>query len=184
MLVARKYTKIVFVSTVFVALLTGGAIAANEKTNKKFCNQYAESVSSIASEAIKKNSKCLDSDRGVHPSYEHHFNWCMQNTRDTVKGAAKNIRALAKKCVKSSGAASAPDNKKSKNGGERFCKQYSEIIAGIVSDAMKVNSACLDPSRGVHPDVKSHYEWCMKTPRKEVEGADAHIRDLVAACTR
>jgi hypothetical protein len=170
------------------ALLSVGtqAFAAGENGGKKFCKQYAQEMAALGSDAMKKNSACLDPDHGVHPSEEHHFTWCMQNPKSTVKGAAQNIRNLVAKCT---GAApvttTQPTNTKADApGGEKFCQKYAETMAKLGSNAMKKNSACLDPDHGVHPDYNSHFTWCMKTPRSSVKGAAAHIRELVAACTR
>jgi hypothetical protein len=177
-----RLTEIALAATILVISMAGNAGAANENTGKRFCNKYAESTAAIVSEAIKQNPGCLDPDKGVHPSAEHHFSWCMQNTRSTVKGAAENIRQLVAKCTGTVPDAFKPKKKDAKNGGKRFCNQYAETTASV--DALKTHPSCLDPSRGVHADVKSHFTWCMKTPREEVEGAGMHIRDLVAACTQ
>ena len=116
-----KLTIVSLAAALLAAPLVGDAIAANEKTNKRFCNRYAESMASIVSQAMKQNSACLDADRGVHPSAEHHFGWCMQNTRSTVSGAAQNISVLVKKCTGSASGASNPANREAKTGGKRFC---------------------------------------------------------------
>lgn len=68
-------------------------------------------------------------------------------------------------------------------GGERYCRQYAETTASVVGDALKRNPSCLDYSRGVHSNVKMHYDWCMRTGRGEVDGAGMHIRNLVQKCT-
>jgi hypothetical protein len=68
-------------------------------------------------------------------------------------------------------------------GGASFCRQYAEIMSGIAKEAIQKNPACLDYSKGVHDVVKMHYDWCMRTPRRSVEGAEDNIRRLVSACT-
>lgn len=69
-------------------------------------------------------------------------------------------------------------------GGQRFCGQYASTTAAVVGDALKRNPSCLDYGRGVHADTRMHFDWCMRTPRTEVEGAADHIRRLVAQCSR
>ncbi|NLH81572.1 MAG: hypothetical protein GX458_12105 [Phyllobacteriaceae bacterium] len=52
-----------------------------------------------------------------------------------------------------------------------------------MSAALKRNPSCLDYGRGVHADIRMHFDWCMRTPRTEVQGAADHIRALVRQCT-
>lgn len=68
-------------------------------------------------------------------------------------------------------------------GGARFCRQYAEIMSDIAAEAIGKNPACLNPSKGVHSVVQSHYDWCMRTPRQTVEGASDNIRRLSALCS-
>lgn len=82
-----------------------------------------------------------------------------------------------------SAAIAMPNDPDTKPGGQRYCNQYAEFTASAVEDALKRNPSCLDYSRGVHSNVKMHYDWCMRTPRREVDGAGMHIRDLVQKCT-
>jgi len=76
-----------------------------------------------------------------------------------------------------------PNDPDTKPGGERYCRQYAEFTASVVQDALRRNPSCLDYSRGVHANVPMHYDWCMRTPRREVDGAGMHIRNLVQKCT-
>ncbi len=163
---------------VFVALvaLSGPSLAQNNVGGKQFCSKYAENVSRIAKNAIAQNSSCFDPDKGMHGDYQSHYNWCMRTPRASVKGAAKNIRRLARQCR-----AQASGNRP---GGDRFCQQYASSAADVSKQAIARNPACLMPDKGVHSYYKGHYDWCMKTPRATVEGAAKNIRRLARACSR
>lgn len=65
-----------------------------------------------------------------------------------------------------------------------FCRQYADTVATASEDAIERNSACLSPSEGVHGDRRNHTDWCLRTPRGEVEGAAVHIRRLATKCAR
>lgn len=65
-----------------------------------------------------------------------------------------------------------------------FCRQYADTVATASEDAIERNPACLSPSEGVHGDRRNHTDWCLRTPRGEVEGASLHIRRLATKCTR
>lgn len=79
-------------------------------------------------------------------------------------------------------AAAMPNDPDTTPGGDRFCRQYAGTTADVVAQALKRNPGCLDYGRGVHANVQMHYDWCMRTPRTEVQGAAKHIRDLVGRC--
>lgn len=106
------------ISVVFAISL---ADPASAQTNDRYCHQYASIVSDIAADAIAKNPGCLDFSRGVHAVYDMHYSWCRDNSRQTVDGAADNIRRLTSQCA---GA---------QNGGGRrqwvFCAQENEFCA-------------------------------------------------------
>ena len=68
-------------------------------------------------------------------------------------------------------------------GDARFCGNYAKNASEVAGAAMKKNLACLDPSRGVHDNYQSHFDWCMKNPPSSVQGAEANIRRLAAQCT-
>ena len=76
---------------------------------KRFCDQYASTTANVVASALKRNPGCLDYSKGVHSDYTMHFNWCRQNSRQTVSGAAEHIRNLVERC---SGAAAPPVKKK------------------------------------------------------------------------
>ncbi|PTV97701.1 hypothetical protein C8J27_101819 [Rhodobacter aestuarii] len=83
-----------------VALSCGAAQAQDfQRTDDRFCQQYASTTAAVAQEAIDQNPNCLDFSRGVHGVYQMHYDWCMQNTRDEVWGAADHIRNLAAECT-------------------------------------------------------------------------------------
>jgi hypothetical protein len=84
-------------------------VAANA-AGARFCEQYASTTADVVSDALKTNPECLDYSKGVHSDYTMHFNWCRQNSRDTVTGAADHIRDLVSRCT----AAAAPPVKKKK----------------------------------------------------------------------
>ena len=52
----RKLAAFALAAALLVAPLVGDAIAASEKTNKRFCNRYADSMASIVSQDMKQNS--------------------------------------------------------------------------------------------------------------------------------
>ena len=68
-------------------------------------------------------------------------------------------------------------------GDARFCGNYAANASEVAGGAVKKNPACLDPSRGVHSNYQSHFEWCMRNPPSSVQGAEANIRRLAAQCT-
>ncbi len=76
-----------------------------------------------------------------------------------------------------------PNDPDTTPGGQRFCKQYASTTAGVVADALRRSPSCLDYRRGVHSNYGMHFDWCMRTPRTEVQGAADNIRRLVAQCT-
>lgn len=76
---------------------------------KPFCEKYATSTSAFVTKALKKQPGCIDYSKGVHADYNMHFNWCLQNPRKTVSGAARHIRDLANACT---GSAAKPKAKK------------------------------------------------------------------------
>jgi len=69
-------------------------------------------------------------------------------------------------------------------GDAEFCRRYAAAAARAAQDAIALNPACLDPSKGVHPVQKAHNEWCMRTPSQDVEGAATHIQRLASRCTK
>lgn len=81
------------------------------------------------------------------------------------------------------GANAMPNDPDTTPGGPRFCQQYASTTSNVVAGGLQQNPSCLDYGRGVHSNYQMHYDWCMRTPRTEVEGASMHIRDLVARCT-
>lgn len=98
---------------------------------------------------------------------------------------SKKIRTVVGALVMLTGANVAgamPNDPDTTPGGQAFCETYAATTARLVGDALKRKSSCLDYGRGVHSDYRMHYDWCMRTPATEVEGAAAHIRDLVNRC--
>ena len=79
--------------------LAGAALAQNKPGGDRFCKKYASNVSEIAKNAIAQNGSCFDPSKGMHSSYQAHYDWCMKTPRDEVKGAAGNIRRLARRCT-------------------------------------------------------------------------------------
>jgi hypothetical protein len=69
-------------------------------------------------------------------------------------------------------------------GDAAFCQSYAAAAANAAQDAIALNPACLDPSKGVHPVRKSHADWCSHTSAQEVEGAATHIARLASRCTQ
>ena len=69
-------------------------------------------------------------------------------------------------------------------GDAEFCRRYAAAAATAAQDAIAINPACLDPGKGVHPDRRSHMEWCARTPSQDVEGAATHIARLASRCTQ
>lgn len=67
-------------------------------------------------------------------------------------------------------------------GGQAFCEMYGKSTAGWVNEVLKRKPSCQDPSRGVHGDYSSHYQWCMKTSQNGVLGAAKRIRELATKC--
>lgn len=76
-----------------------------------------------------------------------------------------------------------PNDPDTTPGGRRFCQQYASTTADVVAGALRHKPSCLDYGRGVHSNYGMHFDWCMRTPRTEVEGAADHIRRLVAQCS-
>lgn len=69
-------------------------------------------------------------------------------------------------------------------GDAAFCQQYAAAASTAAKDAIALNPACQDFSKGVHAVVKMHVDWCLRTDRTEVEGASTHIRRLASRCTQ
>lgn len=65
----------------------------------------------------------------------------------------------------------------------KFCQQYAATVATASEDGIHADPACVNPSAGVHGNRKDHIDWCLRTPRSNVEGASVHIRRLVAKCS-
>ena len=76
-----------------------------------------------------------------------------------------------------------PAGARAEPGDSAFCQQYAAAAATAAKDAIAINPACQDFSKGVHAVTKAHVDWCLKTDRTEVEGASAHIRRLASRCT-
>jgi hypothetical protein len=76
-----------------------------------------------------------------------------------------------------------PNDPDTTPGGRRFCEQYASTTADVVADAVRRNPSCLDYRRGVHANTGMHFDWCMRTPRTEVQGAADNIRRLVSQCS-
>lgn len=92
-----------FKSALLGLVLTACGVSAayaqdSQRTDDRFCQQYASSTADVANEAISRNPGCLDFSRGVHGVYAMHYDWCLRNSRDTVWGAADHIRNLAAQC--------------------------------------------------------------------------------------
>lgn len=77
----------------------------------------------------------------------------------------------------------APVLARAEPGDAAFCQQYATAAATAAKDAIAINPACQDFSKGVHVVTKMHVDWCLKTDRTEVEGASTHIRRLASRCT-
>ncbi len=176
-------------SLAVVAIITlAGPALAQAPGGARFCQQYASSVSSIAGDAIRKNPSCQDFSRGVHANYQMHYTWCMRTPRPEVEGAADNIMRLSSRCTAprrnpgNSGANRGGPPPQQAPGGARFCQQYASSTADVAAEAIRQNPACQDFSRGVHANYQTHYNWCMRTPRPQVEGAADHIRELANRC--
>ncbi len=73
--------------------------AQSNLTDPAMCKQYAGFLRSMVNKAIQQNGSCLDWDRGVHDVYQMHYNWCLENPRDSVVGAADHIRNLVIDCT-------------------------------------------------------------------------------------
>lgn len=81
-----------------------------------------------------------------------------------------------------SAAGAMPNDPDTTPGGPAFCQEYASKTARVVARALDRKPSCQDYGKGVHSDYNMHYDWCMRTPRTEVEGAASHIRDLVRGC--
>ena len=64
----------------------------------------------------------------------------------------------------------APVVPRAEPGDATFCQQYAAAAATAAKDAIAINPACQDFSKGVHAVTKAHVDWCLKTDRTEVEG--------------
>ena len=91
------------------------------------------------------------------------------------------VGALSMVCG-ASVAGAMPNDPDTTPGGRDFCKTYASTTAKIVSDALKRKADCLSYGTGMHADVRMHFDWCMRTPATEVQGAAGHIRDLANRC--
>lgn len=89
-------------------------------------------------------------------------------------------------CITSDAAEAPPANPApgSGAGAAAFCQQYAAAVSTAAKDAIAINPACQDFSKGVHAVSKAHVEWCQRTEREKVEGASAHIRRLASQCTQ
>ncbi|TBR23940.1 MAG: hypothetical protein EPO10_26215, partial [Reyranella sp.] len=76
-----------------------------------------------------------------------------------------------------------PAGAQAEPGDAAFCQQYAAAAATAAKDAIAINPACQDFSKGVHAVTKMHVDWCLKTDRTEVESASTHIRRLASRCT-
>ena len=143
-------------------------------TDDRFCKQYASNVSAVAKDAIARKKSCFNPSKGVHSNYQSHYNWCRKNTRNAVHGAAENIRKLAAICS---------INLNNLKTDDRFCKQYASNVSAVAKDAIARKKSCFNPSKGVHSNYQSHYNWCRKNTRNAVHGAADNIKRLAAQCT-
>ena len=143
-------------------------------TDDRFCKQYASNVSAVAKDAIARKKSCFNPSKGVHSNYQSHYNWCRKNTRNAVHGAAENIRKLAAICS---------INLNNLKTDDRFCKQYASNVSAVAKDAIARKKSCFNPSKGVHSNYQSHYDWCRKNTRNAVHGAAENIRKLAAICS-
>lgn len=89
----------------FAAIFVSSAMAQGDP---RFCRNYAHNAASLGDAVMKKNAKCLDLSRGLHPDYKSHFDWCMRQLPSSVQGAEANIRRLASQCNATGPAPSAP----------------------------------------------------------------------------
>ncbi|MFD2173777.1 hypothetical protein [Rhodobacter lacus] len=80
-----------------ISALPGSAVA--EVPNAEFCRQYAANTASVVGAGLRYNPSCLDEGRGVHDDYQMHYNWCMRNSAETVRGAEAHIRDLVFECT-------------------------------------------------------------------------------------
>lgn len=88
------------------------------------------------------------------------------------------MRLAVMMLICSAGAASA------QAGDAEFCRSYAASTAVVAEDAIRIDGACQDFSKGVHGSEKMHRDWCMRTNQSEVEGAATHIRRLSSQCTK
>lgn len=86
-------------SLAMISLGASQAVAQGTRTDAGLCQQYAGFLRPMVNKAIQMNSRCLDWDRGVHDVYQMHYDWCMNNNRDTVIGAASHVRDLVVQCT-------------------------------------------------------------------------------------
>ncbi|MFC3693730.1 hypothetical protein ACFOWB_16040 [Chenggangzhangella methanolivorans] len=70
------------------------------------------------------------------------------------------------------------------SGDAAFCRSYAATTAVVAEDAIRIDGACQDFSKGVHGIEKMHRDWCMRTAQSEVEGAATYIRRLASQCVK
>lgn len=69
-------------------------------------------------------------------------------------------------------------------GDAAFCHRYATVAATAAQDAIALNSACENTSRGVHGFADMHEQWCLHTARDSAIGAATAIRKLASGCTK
>lgn len=65
-----------------------------------------------------------------------------------------------------------------------FCRRYATAAATAAQDAIALNPACQNVSKGVHGFADMHAEWCQHTARDSAVGAATNIRRLASRCTK
>jgi hypothetical protein len=68
-------------------------------------------------------------------------------------------------------------------GDARFCANYAQNASTIGENARRKNPQCVIPSKGLHPDYNSHFNWCMGQLPSTVQSAENNIRRLAMECT-
>ena len=169
----------------FVATIAGMSCSALAQGDARFCGNYAANASDVAGDGDEKESGLPGPLERCPRQLPKSFR--LVHEESAILGSGRRGEhppfggAVHRHASKAPAAATPQAN--ATQGDARFCGNYAKNASEVAGTAMRKNPACLDPSRGVHDNYQSHFDWCMKNPPSSVQGAEANIRRLAAQCT-
>jgi len=145
-------------------------------TTEQACTDFALTAVSNAEHAERINPACLGTEKGLHLDRQAYHDWCMSSTMSDVYEATVKVEDLSSACKPAAAPAGEPVNQ------QVYCRNYSWDAATAAQGAIDVDAACEDASRGVHTNTNSHYKWCLRNAKDDVDGALEHIKRLSLEC--